>query len=74
MSKLRSRMRVLMAEKSLREKRRITLATVVDETQLARPTIVKMAGDEVAQIKGETVVIICKYFGCSVGDLLYIEE
>lgn len=74
MPKLRSRMRVLMAEKSVRERRKITLATVVDETQLSRPTIVKLAQDEVAQIKGETVAIVCQYFGCNVGDLLYVED
>jgi DNA-binding Xre family transcriptional regulator len=30
--------------------------------------------DEVTQIKGETVVILCQYFGCGVGDLLYVEN
>lgn len=74
MAKLRSRMRVLMAEKSLREKRKITLTTVAEETQLAKQTVIKMARHEVAQIKGDTIVTLCKYFGCTVGDLLYVED
>lgn len=74
MPKLRSRLRVLMAEKGLREKRRITLITVASETNLAKPTIFKMAKDEVAQVKGETIAKLCKYFGCTVGDLLYVED
>jgi DNA-binding Xre family transcriptional regulator len=74
MPKLRSRLRVLMAEKSVREKRRITLVTVADETQLSRPTIIKLARDEIPQIKGEVIAKVCVYFGCTVGDLLYVEK
>ena len=74
MPKLRSRMRVLMAEKGLREKRRITLIIVAEETDLSKPTVMKMARDEVAQIKGETVATLCEYFECNVGDLLYVEH
>jgi putative transcriptional regulator len=74
MPKLRSRLKVLIAEKSLREKRRITLSTVAEETNLSRPTIIKLARDEVRQIRGDVIATVCSYFGCSVGDLLYVEE
>lgn len=74
MSKLRSRLRVLMAEKSVREKRRITFGVVADETHLSRPTIHKLGRDEIAQIRGEVIVTVCQYFGCTVGDLLYVED
>lgn len=74
MPKLRSRLRILMVEKSLREKRRITLATVAAETNLSRPTIIKLSRDEVKQIKGDVIATVCTYFNCSVGDLLYVED
>jgi putative transcriptional regulator len=74
MPTLRSRMRVLMAEKGLRERRKITYITIAEETNLSKPTVMKMARDEVAQLKGETVAILCTYFGCEVGDLLYVEN
>ncbi len=74
MPKLRSRLRILMAEKSVHEKRRITFATIADETQLSRPTIFKLARDEVVQFRGEVITKVCGYFDCEVGDLLYIEE
>ncbi len=74
MPKLRSRLRILMAEKGVRERRRITMLIVAEETNLAKPTVMKMARDEIAQIKGETIAILCTYFGCGVGDLLYVEE
>ena len=74
MPKLRSRLRVLMAEKSVHEKRRITYATVADETQLSRPTIFKLARDEVVQIRGDVIAKVCDYFDCEIGDLLYVEK
>jgi putative transcriptional regulator len=74
MPKLRSRMRVLMAEKGLRENRKITLGIVAEETNLSRPTVTKMAQNEVAQIKGDIIAILCEYFDCNVGDLLYVER
>jgi putative transcriptional regulator len=74
MSKLRSRLKILMAEKSVQEKRRITLAVVAEETELSRPTIFKLSKDEISQIRGEVIVKVCEYFECSVGDLLYIGE
>jgi putative transcriptional regulator len=74
MPTLRSRMRVLMAEKGLRERRKITYITIAEETNLSKPTVMKMARDEVAQIKGDTVAILCNYFNCEVGDLLYVEN
>ncbi|MEO8607695.1 MAG: helix-turn-helix transcriptional regulator [Chloroflexota bacterium] len=74
MPKLRSRLRVLMAEKSLLEKRRITYGTVAEETHLSRPTIIKLGRDEIAQIKGEVIASVCTYFDCEVGDLLYVEN
>lgn len=74
MPKLRSRLKVLMAEKSLREKRRISYVTIAEETHLSRPTIIKLGRDEVAQIKGDVIATVCSYFGCTVGDLLYVED
>lgn len=74
MLKLRSRLRVLMAEKSVREKRRITFGIVAEETRLSRPTIHKLGRDEIAQINGDVIARVCKYFDCKVGDLLYVED
>lgn len=74
MPKLRSRLRVLIAEKSLKEKRKITYAVVAEELGISRPTVIKLGRDEVAQIKGDVIALVCTYFGCTVGDLLYVED
>ena len=70
------RIKQLIAEKELREKRKITYQIMQDETGLSPVTISKLFRfDGIQRIDGTTIEKLCIFFGCQVGDLLeYIPD
>ena len=74
MPQLRTRLKVLMAEKALRENRKITQQVVAAETGVSQSTLSKYANDSMERIERETLVKLCVYFDCDVGDLLFIDR
>ncbi len=63
-----------MAQKGNRERRRITLKTVADETGINTHTIYGIANDTVVFYPKEALIHLCTYLGCDIGDLLTIEQ
>ena len=59
-------------EKSFRERRRIRISDVCDETGLSRQTVSRIANVPGYVTSTETVERLCRYFGCSPGDLLQL--
>jgi len=64
----------LMSEKQIRENRLINASTVSRETGLSRPTISSWVKDDMKGFDKETIVILCKYFECDIGELLVLEH
>lgn len=71
---MRSNLRVLTAQKSQREHRRISLRTVAEETGISRYTVYAFANDTLNEYPKEVIGRLCTYFDCVVGDLLLVEE
>jgi putative transcriptional regulator len=71
---VRSNIRVLTAQKGQRERRRISLRTVSEETGISRYTIYAFANDTISEYPKDVVTKLCNYFDCSVGDLLLTED
>ena len=71
---VRSNLRVLTAQKSQRERRRISLRTVAAETGISRYTVYAFANDTLNEYPKEVVARLCNYFDCTVGDLLLVED
>ncbi len=71
---MRSNLRVLTAQKSQHERRRISLRTVSEETGITRYAIYALANDELREYPKEVLEKLCTYFDCSIGDLLLTEE
>ena len=71
---IRSRLGVLLAEKSHAEGRKITYETVVKETGLSKSTLVRLNaanfGTTGDGVRMDTLDTLCDYFGCAVGDIL----
>ncbi len=71
---VRSNLRVLTAQKSQRERRRISLRTIADETGLSRYTIYAFANDTLTEYPKDVITTLINYFDCGIGDLLSVEE
>lgn len=65
----------LIAQKRIREKRKITYRDIAAEADVSTSTLSKMANQTMAQIGLVTIDKLCKYFECSPGDLfVYVNE
>ena len=64
----------LLDEKSFRERRRITINDVCDETGLSRPTVSRVANVPGYVTSTDTVERLCRYLQCTPGDLLVLVD
>jgi DNA-binding Xre family transcriptional regulator len=71
---VRSNLRVLTAQKAQLEHRRMSLRTVADETGISRYTIYAMDKNKLAEFRKPVLETLCRYFNCTLGDLLLTEE
>ncbi len=62
----------MLDEKRFRERRRISLGDVCAETGLSRPTVSRLANVPGYVTSTETIEKLCRYFGCTPGDLLVL--
>ena len=67
---IQNRLKVLLAEKELRENRKLTYRTVAKETGLAIDTLTAYMTQRVNRFDKSTLETLCNYLGCDVGDLL----
>ncbi len=72
--RMRNNLRLLIAQKGNRERRRITLKTVADETGINTHTMYGLANDTLTLYTKDALIRLCAYLGCDIGDLLTIEE
>lgn len=71
---IRSRFRVLLAEKETREQRRISLRSIVRETGVSISTVEGLANNTLREFPAAGLAAICRYLGCTVGDLLVLAD
>lgn len=72
---IQNNFKVLVAQKEMREKRRLTYRVIADETDLSTNTLTSYASQEVKRFDAPTLETFCKYFDCTIGDLLeYIPD
>lgn len=64
----------LLDEKSFKERRRITINDVCDETGLSRPTVSRIANVPGYSTSTDTIEVLCKYFRCQPGELLVLVD
>jgi putative transcriptional regulator len=67
---IQNRLKVLLAEKELRENRKLTYRTVAKETGLAIDTLTAYMTQRVNRFDKSTLETMCNYLSCDVGDLL----
>ncbi|MDM4771160.1 helix-turn-helix transcriptional regulator [Solimonas sp. SE-A11] len=65
----------MLDEKAFRERRKITLNDVSDETGLSRPTVSRIANVPGYKTGTDTLDVLCRYFQCQPGSLLtWVDE
>ena len=70
-----NRLGILIAEKELREHRKITYRTLAHETGINLTTVNLYMTQKLNRFDGETLVKLCDYFGVQPGDILiYTKE
>ena len=72
---IRFKLKPLISDREFREKRRITLQEIAEETGLGRMTLSRMINHPGTVVRTDALDRLCKYFGCEVGDLVeYVDE
>lgn len=67
---MRSQLRILLAQKSDREGRTISLRELQRETGVPISTVMGMANNTIKRVPLEELNDLCEYFDCDVGDIL----
>lgn len=74
MATISNRFGVMLAKKQAREKRKISMLEVSNETGITRNTLSEWAKNTVARFDAQVILALCQYFNCDIGDLLYIDR
>lgn len=67
---IRFRLVELIAEKSFKERRAISMSEVADGSGVHRATLSKMANQPGTNVSTDVIDKLCRYFVCQPGDLL----
>ena len=72
---IQNRLKVLMAEKALNERRRLSYEEMAKESGVPKSVLTAYTAQKVRRYDVDTMSKICKYFNCQPGDLLeYFED
>lgn len=65
-----NRIKILIAEKELREHRKLPYRTIADETGISLSTINDYLNQNIGRYDKRVLEAFCRYFNCQPGDLL----
>lgn len=71
---INNRFSVLLDAKRKKEKRKIPLTKVAEETGLPYKTVYAWAQNQITRFDANVLDTLCRYFGVTVGDLLEQSE
>ncbi len=67
---IRFRLKELIADREFKGGKRITFEEIAQNTGIHRTTLSKIAGTRGYNTTTDNIDLLCKYFGCKVGDLM----
>lgn len=67
---IQNRLKILIAEKELREARKLSYRVISHETGLSTSTITAYAKQSVNRFDAPTIEALCIFFDCRPGDIL----
>lgn len=70
---MNSHLRTLVATKSTREKRRLGIRTIAEESGASRPTVQRLLNNTIKNVPLDDLAAICRWVPCQPGDVLVLE-
>lgn len=70
---MNSHLRVLVAQKELRENRRIGIRVIVEETGAARSAVQRLLNNTIREVPLDALAALCEWVPCQPGDILRLE-
>jgi putative transcriptional regulator len=67
---IRFRLKELISNEEFRTGKRITLGSIALATGIKQPTLSRIAGTRGYNTTTDNIDKLCRYFGCTVGDLM----
>jgi len=65
-----NRLKILIAEKELRERRKLPYRVIAEESGISTTTLTKYMNQEIRSFDEITLTALCKYLGVQPGELL----
>lgn len=72
--KIVSHFKVLLAEKEVREGRKLTYDVINQETGIHKNALTGYANDTIKRFDRDVIERLCDYFACDIGDLLVLQR
>ncbi len=63
-----------MAEREMRERRRLSIRIIVEESGASRSTVERLLNNTIKRVPLDELGALCRYFNCTVGHILTMEE
>ncbi len=70
---MNSRLKVLVAEKELRERRQLGIRTIAEEAGASVSTVQRLLNNTIRRVPLDDLAAICVYLDCEVGDILRLD-
>ncbi len=71
---MNSHLRVLVAQKELREKRNLSIRTITKESGASRSTVQRLLTNTMKQVPLDDLAMLCAWLPAETGDILRFEE
>ncbi len=74
MKTVNSRLRVLIAERELRDSRSLSIRTITAESGASRSTVERLLSNTIKRVPLDDLGALCSYLDCEVGEILRADE
>lgn len=70
---IRSQLKLLIAQKAHRERRKLSYRVIEREVGVPASTLSRLAEQKITRFEAQTISSLCEYFECDIGDILRYE-
>ena len=74
MKAVNSRLKLLVAEREMRDRRKLGIRTITEESGASRSTVERLLSNTIKRVPLDDLGALCAYFQCNVGDILTYED